>query len=73
MVIIEMNRKGDERSTFDVADPVALAEAEKLFADFIGKGRMAVVPGANGAPGRQIKSFDATAETVVIYPHLVGG
>jgi hypothetical protein len=73
MVLITMDRTGDTRATFDTTDSVAIAAAEARFMELTGKGFVAVVPGAAGAPGVKMKAFDPNVETIVFHPQLMGG
>lgn len=73
MIIREMDHTGDTEHKFDIADPVSKAAAEKLFADFLEKRCLAVVPGKDGEPGKALRAFDETAEQIIVMPQMVGG
>ncbi|MCK1716625.1 WGR domain-containing protein [Bradyrhizobium sp. 141] len=69
---IVMDNSGDSRHFFDNASADALAEAERLFLEFTGKGYTAAV---RKEPGQVLKitSFDPIAEETLFFPRLVGG
>ncbi|RZN10323.1 hypothetical protein CWO91_13420 [Bradyrhizobium genosp. SA-3] len=71
-VQIVMDHSGDSRHFFDNSSADALAEAERLFLKFSGKGYTAAV---RSGPGEvtQITTFDPTAEETLFFPRLVGG
>ncbi|MGL3104786.1 hypothetical protein [Bradyrhizobium sp. BR 1432] len=69
---IVMDHSGDSRHFFDNSSADALAEAEKLFRRFTGKGYIAAVRNGPGEVTR-ITTFDPTAEETLFFPRLVGG
>ncbi|MCP3395343.1 hypothetical protein NLM27_42170 [Bradyrhizobium sp. CCGB12] len=69
---IVMDHSGDSRHFFDNSNANALAEAERLFLEFIGKGYTAAVRTGPGEATR-ITTFDPTAEETLFFPRLVGG
>ncbi|MCK1723124.1 hypothetical protein [Bradyrhizobium sp. 141] len=70
--LIVMDHSGDSRHFFDNSSADALAEAERLFSEFTGKGYTATV---RKGPGEVVKitSFDPAAEETLFFPRLVGG
>ena len=68
---IIMDRSGDTRHNFDVADSKALAEAERRFTALTGAGFTAAVR-QNGDISL-VRVFDPNAEETVFFPRLVGG
>jgi hypothetical protein len=74
MVIIEMNRSGDDRHEFKVdTDEAAVVAAMTKFNELIGAGKFASVPGPDGSSGRLIREFDPTAETIIFRNQIIGG
>ncbi|UQR64933.1 hypothetical protein LRP30_06530 [Bradyrhizobium sp. C-145] len=69
---IVMDHSGDSRHFFDDSSADALAEAERLFLEYIGKGYTAAV---RTGPGEvtKITAFEPTAEETLFFPRLVGG
>ncbi|MCK1401414.1 hypothetical protein IVB45_06270 [Bradyrhizobium sp. 4] len=61
---IVMDSTGDSRHFFEEDDPKGLAEAERRFKMFTGRGFTAAT---------RTPAVDATAEETLFYPHLVGG
>jgi hypothetical protein len=72
-VQIVLNRTGDTRHEFDVADSKAVALAEERFQELTGKGFRAVALGDNGSPGKVLRKFDPTVERTMFMPQLQGG
>lgn len=72
-VQIVMDRSGDTRHEFDVADPQALAQAEERFRELTGKGFRAVALSGDGNPGKLLRSFDSEVEQTLFIPQLQGG
>jgi hypothetical protein len=72
-VQIVMNRTGDTRHEFDVADSKAVALAEERFQELTGKGFRAVALGKDGEPGKVMRKFDPTVERTLFMPQLQGG
>ncbi|MCK1610545.1 MULTISPECIES: hypothetical protein [unclassified Bradyrhizobium] len=69
---IVMDSTGDSRHFFEEYDPKGLAEAERRFKMFTGRGFTAATRTPAGDL-KLIRTFDATAEETLFYPHLVGG
>ncbi|MCK1299589.1 MULTISPECIES: hypothetical protein [unclassified Bradyrhizobium] len=69
---IVMDSTGDSRHFFEQDDPKGLAEAERRFKMFTGRGFTAATRTPAGDL-KLIRTFDATAEETLFYPHLVGG
>jgi hypothetical protein len=72
-VQIVMNRTGDTRHEFDVADSKAVALAEERFKELTGKGFRAVALGKDGTPGTLLRNFDPHVEQTLFMPQLQGG
>jgi hypothetical protein len=72
-VQIVMNRTGDTRHEFDVADSKAVALAEERFKELTGKGFRAVALGKDGNPGTLLRKFDSEVEQTLFIPQLQGG
>ena len=72
-VQIIMDRNGDTRHEFDVADSMAVALAEERFRKLTGKGFRAVALGKDGSPGQLIGKFDPKVEQTLFIPQLQGG
>jgi hypothetical protein len=70
---IVMDRTGDTRHEFDVADSKAVALAEERFRQLTGKGFRAVELGSDGAPGKLLGKFDPNVEETLFIPQLQGG
>ncbi len=68
-----MDRNGDTRREFDVADSTAVALAEARFRELTGKGFRAVALGKDGKPGELISEFDRKVEQTLFIPQLQGG
>jgi hypothetical protein len=68
-----MDRTGDTRHEFDVADSNAVALAEERFRQLTGKGFRAVALGGDGKPGNLINKFDPNVEQTLFIPQLQGG
>ncbi|EHR00217.1 hypothetical protein BST63_35470 [Bradyrhizobium canariense] len=69
---IVMDHSGDSRYFFDNSGGDALAEAERRFLEFTGKGYTAAVRSSPEEVTR-ITTFDPTAEETLFFPRLVGG
>lgn len=72
-VHIVMDRRGDSRHFFELADARSLLDAEVRFNNLVGKGFRAVAPGEHGQPGRLLRRFDQTIEKTLFIPPLEGG
>jgi len=72
-VHIVMDRSGDTRHEFDIADARAVALAEKRFRELTGKGFRAVALAKDGGPGKLIGKFDPQVEQTLFIPQLQGG
>ena len=72
-VQIVMDRTGDTRHEFDVADSNAVALAEERFQQLTGKGFRAVALSGDGSPGKLAEKFDPTVEQTLFIPQLQGG
>ena len=72
-VQIVMDRTGDTRHEFDVADPEGVARAEERFRQLTGKGFRAVALTGDGSPGKLVGKFDPTVEQTLFIPQLQGG
>ena len=72
-VQIVMDRTGDTRHEFDVADSDAVALAEERFRQLTGKGFRAVALGRDGGPGKLVRKFDPQVEQTLFIPQLQGG
>jgi hypothetical protein len=68
-----MDRSGDTRHEFDVADARAVALAEQRFMELTGKGFRAVALGKDGSTGRVLGKFDPEVEQTLFIPQLQGG
>lgn len=68
-----LDHTGHSEHAWDKADTVSVGEAQARFDQLVAKGYMALEPGKNGEPGRQLKSFDPDAETTLFQPALQGG
>lgn len=67
-----LDRTGDTRHSFDIADQAGVAEAERRFKELTGQGFLAFEPGQNGEPGQKLKVFKPEAD-IVFTPQRVGG
>jgi len=72
-VQIVMDRTGDTRHEFDVADAKAVKLAEKRFRELTGKGFRAVALSEDGSPGTLLRKFDPEVEQTLFIPQLQGG
>ena len=72
-VQIVMDRTGDTRHEFDVADPEGVARAEERFRQLTGKGFRAVALSGDGSPGKLVGKFDPNVEQTLFIPQLQGG
>jgi hypothetical protein len=72
-VQIIMDRDGDTRHEFDVADRNTIARAEERFRELTGKGFRAVALGKDGNPGTLLDKFDPLVERTLFIPQLQGG
>ena len=70
---IVMDRTGDTRHEFDVADSDAVALAEERFRQLTGKGFRAVALSGDGGPGKLVDKFDPHVEQTLFIPQLQGG
>lgn len=70
---IVMDRTGDTRHEFDVADSNAVALAEERFRQLTGKGFRAVALGSGGTDGKLLGKFDPSVEQTLFIPQLQGG
>jgi hypothetical protein len=69
---IVMDKTGDSRHDFDVADAAALAEAERRFKTLTGAGFTAAARTGSGQ-SVLLRDFDPTIEETVFFPRLQGG
>ena len=69
---IIMDRSGDTRHQFDPSDALAVAEAERRFAELTGAGFIAAKRTGNGT-SELIRRFDPSAQETLFVPRLVGG
>lgn len=67
-----MDRTGDTRHEFDLADAAAVAEAEKRFMELTGLGFTAAEKTGDGQ-SKLIRTFDPAVEETVFFPRLQGG
>jgi hypothetical protein len=72
-VQIVMDRSGDTRHEFDMADAKAVALAERRFMELTGKGFRAVALAKDGGLGRLVNRFDPAVEETLFIPQLQGG
>jgi hypothetical protein len=72
-VHIVMNRFGDTRHEFDVADAQAVSLAEERFRQLTGSGFRAAALSSDGGPGKLLNKFDRKVEQTLFVPHLQGG
>jgi hypothetical protein len=72
-VQIVMDRSGDTRHEFDMADARSVGLAEKRFRELTGKGFRAVALAKDGGPGRLLGKFDPQVEQTLFIPQLQGG
>jgi hypothetical protein len=72
-VQIVMDRTGDTRHEFDVADSKAVTRAEERFRELTGKGFRAVALSGDGSPGTLLRKFDPEVEQTLFIPQLQGG
>jgi len=72
-VQIVMDRSGDTRHEFDVADAKALQRAEERFRELTGSGFRAVALSGDGSPGKLLRKFDPEVEQTLFIPQLQGG
>ena len=72
-VHIVMDRNGDTRHEFDVADPEGVALAERRFLELTGRGFRAAGLGKDGNPGKLLREFDPQVERALFIPQLQGG
>jgi hypothetical protein len=70
---IVMDRTGDTRHEFDVADSKAVTRAEERFRELTGNGFRAVALGKDGEPGKLLRKFDPQVEQTLFIPQLQGG
>lgn len=70
---IVMDRSGDTRHEFDIADTKAVALAEARFIELTSKGFRAVALGKDGGTGKLISKFDPQVEQTLFIPQLQGG
>jgi hypothetical protein len=68
-----MDRSGDTRHEFDIADTKAVALAEARFMELTSKGFRAVALGKDGGTGKLIGKFDPQVEQTLFIPQLQGG
>ena len=69
---IVMDKTGDTRHEFDLADMTALAEAERRFDQLTGAGFTAAV--RKGQIHLElVRSFNPAAEETIFFPRLKGG
>lgn len=66
------DQTGDTEITWDAANPASVTEAEGIFAGLMAKNHMAYKTDAKGG-GEVIKSFDPTADNIVVAVPLIGG
>jgi hypothetical protein len=69
---IVMDKTGDTRHEFDLADMTALAEAERRFDQLTGAGFTAAVR-KDQDHSELVRSFDPAAEETIFFPRLKGG
>lgn len=70
---IILDRSGDTRHEFDVADDGAVRLASERFRELTGKGFLAYAPGGEGGgSATKVRSFDPE-QTVIFSPQLIGG
>jgi len=72
-VQIIMDRSGDTRHEFDLADAASVALAEERFRQMTGKGFRAVALAPDGAGGSLLNKFDPKVDRTLFIPHLIGG
>jgi hypothetical protein len=72
-VQIVMDRTGDTRHEFDIADSDAVVHAEERFRQLTGKGFRAVALSGDGSPGKLVSKFDPNVEQTLFIPQLQGG
>ena len=72
-VHIVMDRRGDTRHEFDLADAAAVSEAQERFRELTGKGFRAVALGKGGEGSRLITRFDPNVKETLFVPQLQGG
>jgi len=70
--LIVMDRTGDSRHAFDTTDPAALATAERLFGEFMGRGYTAAERTGNGE-AKVTRTFNKDASETLFFPRLKGG
>jgi hypothetical protein len=68
-----MDRSGDTRHEFDIADAKAVALAEQRFMELTAKGFRAVALGKDGGTGKLLGKFDPQVEQTLFIPQLQGG
>jgi hypothetical protein len=68
-----MDRTGDTRHEFDIADANAVGLAEERFRQLTGKGFRAVALSGDGSPGKLVDKFDPNVEQTLFIPQLQGG
>ncbi len=73
MQIIDMNRSGDTRQEFDMADSAQVELAMSEFSRLVEQGKFASVPSEDGHSGRMIREFDPSAKTILFRNQNVGG
>lgn len=66
------DKTGDTEIAFDVKDKASIKAAEKVFNDLMAKQHMAYKTDGKGG-GEVIRTFDPTAEEIVVAVPLVGG
>lgn len=64
---------GDFRVTWDSEKPAEVAHARETFDKFKGQGYLAYKVEKGGARGEVLKSFDASAERLIMAPRMMGG
>jgi hypothetical protein len=72
-VQIVMDRSGDTRHEFDIADKDAVILAEERFRELTGRGFRAVALSEDGSPGKVVRTFDPQVERTLFIPQLQGG
>lgn len=67
-----MNANGHDTHAFDKADKVSMQEAEARFNELKQRG-IWIEPGKDGEPGRILKVFDPSVDTMRFQPQLKAG
>ncbi len=72
--LVIMDRSGHAEVDFKADDAASIKVATERFNELVGKGggHMAYRIGADGTK-EQIRSFDKSAEEILVHPQLVGG